>query len=115
MNSSGPCSYGYQCYCCQPSALHAVLTSVEWHQTHRSPLQLSKRLFWAETRYAYGQAFLQHGVISDSPKNAHPFLSVCHAKTKDSMDVQPLPAKVLGLLVFIRTIGFQLQYTCQMI
>ena len=91
---------------------HAVLTSVEWHQTHRSPLQLSKRFFWAETRYAYGQSI--------SPTRCHfgqseKRMSVCHAKTKDSRDAQPLPTKMLERLLFIRTTGFQLQYPYQTI
>ena len=61
------------------------------------------------------KAFLQNSVISDDQKNAHPFLSVCYEKTKGSRDVQPLPTKMLELLLYIITIRFQLQYPCQMI
>ena len=78
MNSAGTCPYDYHC---QPSALHAVLSSVERHESQEMPLHLSKSFWGLKHAMLMAEAFLHHSVISDSQKNAHPFLSVCYAKT----------------------------------
>ena len=44
--------------CCQPSAFHAVLTSVAWHESHKIPLQMNERFFAETFSIRMAKAFL---------------------------------------------------------
>ena len=115
MNSAEPCPFDYRCLLLSTFGPSCYSEFNERYESEEMPLQLSKRFFGLKHAMLMAKAFLHHSLVSESQKNANPFLSVCHAKTEDSRDAQHLPAKMLELLLFIRNVRYQLQYPHQMI